>query len=197
MRSSDGSTTSTAASTPHSAPRASCANSIEPGQSRKVSVPPSCSIVAALTSTLMPRSRASVEESPTMLPSPTLPLRPMAPLTKSRLSSNVVLPLPLAPTSATFRTDSPPAIAGSPRSWLRRPSRAPCRRACATVTKLSMSNKPPVDGNPKCEAMGEARGRARLKRRARAPSVAAAMPAPARAPARPRASAPRPRRSRP
>ena len=37
MRSSDGSTTTTAASTPHSAPRASCANSIEPGQSRNVS----------------------------------------------------------------------------------------------------------------------------------------------------------------
>ena len=117
MRSSTGSTTTTAASAPSRALRASCANSTDPGQSRNVSTVPLCVVVATLTSVLIWRSRASVDASPTVLPSPALPLRLMRPVTNSRLSRSVVLPVPLEPTNATLRTEVPAAIEFPLTGW--------------------------------------------------------------------------------
>ena len=117
MRSSTGSTITTAASAPSRALRASCANSTDPGQSRTVSTVPLHVVVAALTSVLIWRSRASVDASPTVLPSPDLPLRLMRPVTNSRLSSSVVLPVPFGPTKATLRTEVPAAIGFSLTGW--------------------------------------------------------------------------------
>ena len=78
---------------------------------------PLCVVVATLTSVLIWRSRASVDASPTVLPSPALPLRLMRPVTNSRLSSSVVLPVPFGPTNATLRTEVPAAIGFSLTGW--------------------------------------------------------------------------------
>ena len=64
---SSASATTTARSTPASTASASKANSIEPGQSRKVSRSPMNSVSATLTSTLIWWARASGEASPTVL----------------------------------------------------------------------------------------------------------------------------------
>ena len=58
---------------------------------------------ATVGSTLIWRARAAGEWSPTVLPSLTEPLRGIAPVTDSRLSSNVVLPLRYGPTRAAQR----------------------------------------------------------------------------------------------
>ena len=71
----------------------SAKNSIDPGQSRTVKRCSRCENVAVLTSTLDWRARASSDQSPTVFPSVTLPLRPIAPDTNNMLSSSVVLPL--------------------------------------------------------------------------------------------------------
>ena len=71
----------------------SSASSTEPGQSSKVQRSPRNSAPATLTSTLMLRARASGALSPTLLPSRTEPLRVVAPVANSKLSSSVVLPL--------------------------------------------------------------------------------------------------------
>ena len=85
--------TTIAASATISALCASWDSSTEPGQSRKVQRSPRNSVEAALTSTLILRARASAALSPTVLPSRAEPLRPTAPVAKSRLSSSVVLPV--------------------------------------------------------------------------------------------------------
>src|SRR5690242_16605671 len=59
--------------------------------------------VATVGSTLICRDRAAGEESPTVVPSLADPLRGIAPVTQSRLSSSEVLPLRYGPTSAAQR----------------------------------------------------------------------------------------------
>ena len=85
--------TMTARSTPISALAVSAKNSIEPGQSSTVKRRSRWVKPAVLASTLDWRARASSDQSPTVLPSAILPLRPIVPDTKSMLSSSVVLPL--------------------------------------------------------------------------------------------------------
>ena len=85
--------TMTARSTPMSALAVSAKNSIDPGQSSTVMRRSRYENEAVLTSTLDWRARASSDQSPTVLPSWTLPLRPIAPETDSMLSRSVVFPL--------------------------------------------------------------------------------------------------------
>ena len=68
-----------ARSAPMSALTVSAKNSIDPGQSRIVNCRSRYENVAAFTSTLDWRARASSDQSPTVLPSVTLPLRPIVP----------------------------------------------------------------------------------------------------------------------
>jgi hypothetical protein len=115
--------TTTAKSTPASAPSASKANSIEPGQSRKVMVSPMKSVSAILTSTLIWWARASGEASPIVFPSPIVPCRLIAPVRANIASSRVVLPLANGPTSAMHLG---PATLSLP-SAMTVPPAVPCR----------------------------------------------------------------------
>src|SRR3954466_16207517 len=103
-----GSHTTMAASTPDRTLRLSCRNSIDPGQSRTVKLSSMKRVVAGFTSTLIWRARASGDESPTVLPAGTVPLRGVAPVIQRMLSSSVVLPAPYGPTRATQRGPLPP-----------------------------------------------------------------------------------------
>ena len=59
----------------------------------KLHLSPRYSVSATDTSVLICRARASAEASPTVLPSLTLPWRPILPVTNRMLSISVVLPL--------------------------------------------------------------------------------------------------------
>src|SRR5512132_4201431 len=76
---------------------------MKPGQSRKVQVSPRYSVVAMLISVDICRARASAVPSPTVLPSRTLPLRLITPVSDSTLSSREVLPDRYGPTKAAQR----------------------------------------------------------------------------------------------
>jgi len=91
-RSIAGSTTNTPISATFSALRYSCISSIDPGQSRIVQFSPRYVIAPAEISVLICRARASADESPTVFPSFTDPLRSRAPAVNKRLSRSVVLP---------------------------------------------------------------------------------------------------------
>ena len=91
--SASGSQTTTATSTTIRALNASCASSMEPGQSMKVQDSSRYSALAMEISELICRARASGALSPTVFPSLDVPLRLTAPAADSMASIRLVLPL--------------------------------------------------------------------------------------------------------
>ena len=96
--------TTTAASATRSAARASLRKFAIPGVSIRLTLVLFHSHQARLAERVCLRAISSSSESVTVVPSSTLPKRFTAPASKRRAAANCVLPDPLCPTRATFRT---------------------------------------------------------------------------------------------
>ncbi len=117
-------TTKTARSAARSAAATSPTKSAYPGESRTLILWPSHSNGASASDTEILRRCSSGSKSVTAVPSSTLPIRGIAPATKSSASARVVFPAPPWPTRATLRTFSDDTVINrSPRihwCWLNR-----------------------------------------------------------------------------